>query len=225
MQRFLNFNSNPPMKSFESYKEVLLKYTTPEIADYIVQTFNDFPYQFVISSPRSSKLGDYSPPFGNRHFHRISVNGNLNTYSFFVTFLHELAHLKNWLKYKNRVKSHGDEWKSFYIDLLKDALKEDFFPIDLKKALEEHITQVKSSTTYDYNLITALGNHDANNTNDNLVEVGSLNNGDFFVFQNRTFQYDKLLRKRISCLLMPDKRKYSFSPIAKVKPLHHSQKN
>lgn len=212
------------MKSFESYKEVLLKYTSPSIADYIVQTFNDFQYQFVISSPRSSKLGDYSPPFGKRHYHRISVNGNLNSYSFFITFLHELAHLKTWLTFKNKVKSHGDEWKKNYIDYLKDAIDKNFFPSDIETALNEHIAKVKSSTTYDYNLVKTLNLHDESSLNSDLVDIGSLENGDYFIFRNRTFQFDRVLRKRISCFLMPDKRKYSFSPIAKVKPFHPNQK-
>lgn len=223
MQRFHSFKLNFPMKSSEQYKEVLLKYTSPAIADYIVQTFHEFEYQFIISSPRSSKHGDFRPPYGKINFHRISVNGNLNEYSFFITFLHELAHLKTWLKYKNRVKSHGTEWKFHFIELLENAINRGFFPEDIVNALKDHITKVKSSTSYDYDLVKILNLHDSNVINDNLVEISDLRMGDFFIFKNRTFKVDKPLRKRICCWLMPDNKKYSFSPIARVKPIHFLQ--
>ncbi len=225
VQRFHSFKLNFQMKSFDQYKEVLLKYTTPEIADYIVQTFSKFEYQFLISSPRSSKHGDYRPPYGNRNFHRISVNGNLNAYSFFITFLHELAHLKTWLKYKNKVKSHGNEWKIFYIELLEDSINRGYFPEDIVIALKDHLTKVKSSTSYDYNLIKILNLHDKTTDNDGLIEISTLDMGDLFIYKNRTFKVDKLLRKRICCWLLPENKKYSFSPLARVKGLSKNEKN
>ncbi len=220
-----NFKWNFPMRSFDQYKTVLLKYITPAMADYIVQSFNEFEYQFLISSPRSTKHGDYRPPFGSKNFHRISVNGNLNAYSFFITFLHELAHLKTWLKFKNKVKSHGIEWKSGFVELLDDAINKQFFPEDIVFALKDHITKVKSSTSYDYDLVKVLNLHDDKLIQDDLVEVISLNTGDLFVFNNRTFKVEKLLRKRMCCWLLAENKKYSFSPMARVKLLSKNLKN
>ena len=45
--------------------------------------------------------------------HRISVNGNLNKYSFLITLIHELAHLLTFTQYKNRVDPHGRNGREF----------------------------------------------------------------------------------------------------------------
>lgn len=205
------------MTHISSYKPTLLKYTTEPIVDYIVQTFEDNQYQLVISPQRSSKLGDYSPPFKNRNFHRISVNGNLNHYAFFITFLHELAHYYCWLKFKNMVKSHGQEWKEIYANLLKDAINKNLFPADLIDAIVSHIEKIRSSTTFDYQLIKKLSLYDAVSKDDDLQEVTELESGDLFEYKGRTFKFDSIMRKRALCYLMPNMRKYSFSPLARVK--------
>jgi SprT protein len=205
------------MTHINSYKPTLLKYTTEPIVDYIVKTFDDNQYQLVISPQRSSKLGDYSPPFKNRNFHRISVNGNLNQYAFFITFLHELAHLLCWLKYKNKVKSHGQEWKDTYASLITDAISKNLFPVDLSESLVSHMQKISSSTTFDYQLIKKLSTYDIVPEDNKEVEVGDLEKGAIFEFKGRIFKYDSIMRKRALCFLMPNMRKYSFSPLAKVK--------
>lgn len=207
-------------KRIDSLKPALLKYTTELISDYIVETFNQSEYQLVISPHRSSKLGDYSPPFRNRTYHRISVNGNLNSYSFFITFLHELAHFQCWQKHQNKVKTHGQEWKSMYAFLLRNAMVQNLFPADIIEALETHLTKIKSSTTYDYQLIKVLKIHDECESDEGQKEVGDLNCGDVFEFKGKTFKFEKIMRKRALCLLMPGSRKYSFSPFVRVNILN-----
>lgn len=204
------------MKRIDSLKPTILKYTTEPIADYIVETFNQADYQLVVSPHRSSKLGDYSPNFRSRNYHRISVNGNLNAYSFFITFLHEFAHLQCWQKYQNKVKTHGQEWKFLYASLLRNALMQNLFPADVAEALEVHMTRIKSSTTYDYQLVKILRKYDETGSTDGKKEVGELNCGDVFEFKGRTFKFEKIMRKRALCLLIPGSRKYSFSPFVMV---------
>lgn len=203
-------------KHIDLLKPTLVKYTTESISDYIVETFNQSEYQLVISPHRSSKLGDYSPPFRSRNYHRISVNGNLNVYSFFITFLHELAHFQCWQKHQNKVKIHGQEWKSIYASLLKSAILQDLFPADITAALELHLTRIKSSTTYDYQLVKSLRKYDEGEVDEGQIEVGDLNHGDVFEFKGRTFKFDKIMQKRALCYLMPSSRKYSFSPFVLV---------
>lgn len=208
------------IKHIDLLKPTLVKYTTESISDYIVETFNQSEYQLVISPHRSSKLGDYSPPFRSRNYHRISVNGNLNAYSFFITFLHELAHFQCWKKHQNKVKIHGQEWKDIYASLLKNAILQDLFPADITAALELHLTRIKSSTTYDYQLVKSLRKYDEDGIDDGQKEVGDLNHGDVFEFKGRTFKFDKIMRKRALCLLIPSSRKYSFSPFVLVNILN-----
>ncbi len=46
-------------------------------------------------------LGDYRNSHAGKG-HRISVNGNLNKYSFLITLLHELAHLFTYERFGHR---------------------------------------------------------------------------------------------------------------------------
>jgi predicted SprT family Zn-dependent metalloprotease len=68
--------------------------------------------------------------------HRISVNGNLNKFSFLITLLHELAHLLAFENYGNRIQAHGKEWKFVYSNLLKDFIDKKIFPPDVESALK-----------------------------------------------------------------------------------------
>ncbi|HEX2607969.1 MAG TPA: SprT-like domain-containing protein, partial [Flavisolibacter sp.] len=72
-----------------------------------------FKVHLTIAKERKSILGDYRHRTGNQN-HRISINGNLNTYAFLITLLHELAHLLQFEKYGNRVAAHGKEWKNLF---------------------------------------------------------------------------------------------------------------
>ena len=64
-----------------------------EAAPIISNWINDTGCLFKISRSRSSKLGDYRAPFRGSP-HRISVNHDLNPYSFLITTIHEFAHLQ-----------------------------------------------------------------------------------------------------------------------------------
>src|SRR5437868_12893848 len=93
-----------PLKELESF--------LPEgTADDVIRFLQLYKVHLTITRERQSVLGDYR----NKHFgrnHRISVNGNLNKYSFLITLLHELAHLVAFEKYGGRIQPHGKEWKA-----------------------------------------------------------------------------------------------------------------
>src|SRR5215510_12018967 len=88
----------------------------------------------TITKARATVLGDYRNAWGSKN-HRITVNGNLNPYSFLVTLLHELAHLHTFMSHGNHVQSHGKEWKKAFSDLLADFIRSGIFPDDIRKAL------------------------------------------------------------------------------------------
>ena len=77
-------------------------------------------------------LGDYRNAVNGKN-HRVTVNGNLNTYAFLITLLHELAHLLAYEQYGNRIFAHGKEWKSIYGKLLHDFLSRKIFPEDIER--------------------------------------------------------------------------------------------
>ena len=77
--------------------------------------------QLKISAPRKTRLGDFRP--SHRHFpHRISVNGDLDSLHFLVTFTHEVAHVINWDRHMRKVAPHGKEWKDIYSQLLQNLI-------------------------------------------------------------------------------------------------------
>ena len=58
----------------------------------VVTYLHEYKVHLTVTRERKSVLGDYRNSHSNRN-HRISVNGNLNKYSFLITLLHELGHL------------------------------------------------------------------------------------------------------------------------------------
>ena len=66
-----------------------------EVAAYLTE----YKVHLTVTRERRTVLGDYRNSHANKN-HRISVNGNLNKYSFIITLLHELGHL---VAHKERV--------------------------------------------------------------------------------------------------------------------------
>ena len=61
--------------------------------DDVLYYLQHYKVHLTITRKRESVLGDYRHAHAGQT-HRISVNGNLNSYSFLITLLHELAHLR-----------------------------------------------------------------------------------------------------------------------------------
>src|ERR1700747_1622330 len=102
--------------------------------DAVLQYLQFYKVHLTVARERKSILGDYRH---RTHFsnHRISVNGNLNKFSFLITLLHELAHLLTFEQFGNKVVSHGREWKAIYGKLLEQFLQNKIFPDDIQQEL------------------------------------------------------------------------------------------
>jgi len=96
---------------------LLEEYLPSGVAEDVWSRVEKDNVRFRIAKPRKTKLGDYRPPYG-KHGHRISVNADLNPYSFLITVLHEFAHLETWKKFKRTTKPHGNEWKMAFQERL-----------------------------------------------------------------------------------------------------------
>lgn len=94
--------------------------------DAVLAYLHHFKVHLTVARERKSILGDYRHRTHGRN-HRISVNGNLNKFSFLITLLHELAHLLTFEKYGNRVSAHGREWKGVFGQLLSQFLAQNVF--------------------------------------------------------------------------------------------------
>src|SRR3984893_6082657 len=157
------------MPKHEAPLEYLQRYLPPGSAELVMQYLQHYKIHLTITRERKSILGDYRHATHERN-HRISVNGNLNKFSFLITLVHELAHLLTFQQWGNRVQSHGKEWKTLYGFLLKDFISGNIFPEDIKLALLQSMHNLPASSCADDNLTRMIRKYDENRGNVVLVE-------------------------------------------------------
>jgi SprT protein len=202
-----------------SKKEAPLAYLQqfiPEGSSQLVLNYlHQYKVHLTVTRERKTVLGDYRNAVDGKN-HRISVNGNLNTFGFLITLIHELAHLVTFMQFGNRVKAHGKEWKYIYAKMLEDFLKLDIFPDDIKAAFKKTIHDLPASSCADEGLTRVLKNYDRKSNG--LLLIEQIGEGDFFQTDDkRIFRRGKKLRKRFECVEVATKRLYLFSPIYEVK--------
>jgi SprT protein len=185
--------------------------TFEPVAAYLQQ----YKVHLTVTRERKSILGDYRNAYSNRN-HRISVNGNLNKYSFLITLLHELAHLLTFDKYGNRVQSHGKEWKAMFGVLLAQFIKSKVFPADIEKELIASLSNPAASSCAEDGLMRILRNYDPKAEGEMLVEEIPAH-GLFKLKDGRVFKKGEKLRKRYRCEEVGTKKVYLFSPVYEVK--------
>ncbi len=181
------------------------------------ELFKKYSFLLKITKSRRSKTGDYTHP-GKSSGHIITVNHDLNQYAFLITFVHEVAHMDCWEKYKNNVQPHGAEWKAEFKTLLLPFLNPDIFPPELLSMLKKYIQNPAASSCIDVNLMRELKKYNTNYGDFFLLEE-IMENALFSLRDGRVFVKGKLQRKRFKCTEVSSKRNYLISPIAEVKQL------
>jgi predicted SprT family Zn-dependent metalloprotease len=195
----------------------LQAYLPPNTYETVLHYLQHYKVHLTVARERKSILGDYRHRHGSQA-HRISVNGNLNSYAFLVTLLHELAHLLTFEKWGNRVAAHGQEWKAVFGQLLAQFIKHDVFPTDIKQVLLQSLHNPAASSCADEALLRVLKKYDEKKRNVLFVEdvpSGAL----FQTHDGRVFQKGERVRKRFRCLEVSTKRLYLFSPVYEVVPM------
>lgn len=203
------------MAKTEAPLDTIKRYIPEKSAQPILDFLNKHRVHLTITKERKSVLGDYrhATTYDN---HRISINGNLNKYSFLITLIHELAHLITFNQHKNRVEPHGKEWKRHYAALLRDFLTPDVFPADLLKYLNNSLHNLPASSCSDEKLMRVLKTYDS--AYNGMVMVEQLPEGKLFDGgSGRIFRKGKKLRKRYQCIEVSTGRLYLFSAIYEVK--------
>lgn len=192
----------------------LQAYLPPGTYEPVLHYLQHYKVHLTVARERKSILGDYRHRHGSQT-HRISVNGNLNTYAFLITLLHELAHLLTFEKWGNRVAAHGKEWKGVFGQLLAQFIEHDVFPPDIKTVLLQSLHNPAASSCADEGLLRTLKSYDVKNGNSHFVEA--LPSGALFkTGDGRIFQKGEKLRKRFRCVEVATKRMYLFSPVYEV---------
>jgi SprT protein len=203
------------MSKVEHPLHALEQYLPPNTFEPAAEYLQQYKVHLTITRERKSILGDYRNAIHNRN-HRISVNGNLNKFSFLITLLHELAHLLTFDKYGHRVQSHGKEWKAIFSGLLAQFIKSKVFPADIEKELIASISNPAASSCAEDGLMRILRNYDPKAEGDMLVEEIPAH-GLFKLKDGRVFKKGEKLRKRYRCEEVGTKKVYLFSPVYEVK--------
>lgn len=196
------------------FTKQLSKYIPETAAPIISQWINDTSCRFKVTRSRSTKLGDYRAPYRGEP-HQITVNNDLNPYSFLITTIHEFAHLKTYQDYKNKVKPHGLEWKNNFKNLIQPFLKLNIFPVEIIQAVSNYMNNPAASSCTDLSLYRILKSYD-NKISESLNVEEIPENALFELKNGRRFQRLEKLRKRYRCIELATKRTYLFHPIAEV---------
>ena len=166
-----------------------------------------------ITKPRKTKLGDFKVV--NKRMY-ISVNNDLNPYSFLITLTHELAHAFVYLDYKFLVSPHGKEWKHTFKKMMLNFLNTSCFPEDVLRILSRHLISPKASTMSDFELAYVLNKY--NFSNELLlydIDYGSR----FSISNGKKFLKGNFLRKRFRCTDLDSGKDYYVHPLTKVELL------
>lgn len=177
----------------------------------ILHYLQQYQIHLTIAKERTSILGDYRHRTSGSN-HRISVNGNLNSFAFLITLIHELAHLLTFEKFGNKVISHGGEWKKVYGSLLAQFLKNNIFPADIEAEILKTLHNPAASSCAEEGLTRVLHRYDKKIPGRKMVEE-MLTETIFKTHDGRIFKKGSKIRKRYRCLEVSTGRIYLFSPV------------
>lgn len=208
-----------PVLTKEILSAALSKKIPMEAVEYCTKLWEEAPFSFSISKTRSSCLGNYK--FQNGH-HTISVNHDLNPYNFLITYIHEVAHQRVFIKYQKNIKKrpapHGKEWKTNFQYLMIPLLNETIFPLEILKPLAAHMLNPAASSTRDAKLMKAIKAFNEGGLSE-VVYLENIPDGQSFIFKKRKFQRIEKRRTRALCLDLETKRKYTIPLMAEIEVL------
>lgn len=191
---------------------ILEKYI-PEAA--VVPTFALIKQNHIhlkIVNERVSRHGDYRKMENGEH--QITVNASLNKFRFFITLIHEIAHLVAFQKYGRRIKPHGLEWKRSFQQLMLPFIRPEIFPNAMLPLLALHFKNPRATSDTDTKLALALKQYDPPNDKNYIFEIPL--GGHFRLYNGKIFKRGKQRVKRFECLEVTTGKMYLFNPNAEV---------
>ena len=184
---------------------LLQAHVPPSAQSYCYLLWNQTPFELKLTKSRHTKIGDFTTR-RSRKYYRITLNHDLNPYLFLITYVHEVAHLRVFMHYEDKVDPHGEEWKRVFKNLMVPLLQESVFPPKILHLLRAHMANPKASSFADTALTNALREYDEGASSQ--VLVSSLPEGTVFRLQGKFFKKGKLRRTRILCREMNSRRQY-----------------
>ncbi|HJY21301.1 MAG TPA: SprT-like domain-containing protein [Hanamia sp.] len=202
------------MPKKESPLQQLNEYLPEGAFDSVVDYIIAHKVHLTVTRERSTILGNYRSRHSDKN-HRISVNGNLNKYSFLITLLHELGHLLAFEKYGNKIPAHGAQWKNEYSKILAVFISKKIFPADIENELLQTLNNPAATSCAETSLLRVLRKYDTHKPGIFLLE--ELPDKSFFRVKNgRVFSKENKIRKRFLCKDLTTNKLFLFSPVAEV---------
>jgi hypothetical protein len=189
----------------EQVLHTLQQHVPEKAVNYCLTLWQQKPFQFKLTKSRQTKIGDFTCRTALAR-PRITVNNDLNPYTFLITYIHEVAHLHVYVQYGNRAEPHGLHWKAAFQQLLAPLLTSEIFPESVLGLLSQHMQNPKASSFADIILTKALRTFDAKSHTDILLS--DLPDGSVFKLNGRYFKKGKLRRTRVLCKEVNTKRQY-----------------
>lgn len=193
--------------------------------DMLIVCLQGHCLDFRITRKRSTKTGDFRQERKGQPS-KITINGDLNPYSFLLTLVHEIAHFFVYLDTekanfflirKHRPKPHGAEWKKRFTGLMQPFISMNIFPLEIEQALVAYFKDPKASSSADSRLQRLLQNYDPPGEH---VRISELPEGELFkTGSGRMFIKLEKMRKRYRCQCFKSGRMYLFSPEALILPV------
>ncbi len=200
----------------QQYIEILKKYLPKDAVEGIFESIVRYKIHLRISKNRHTKLGDFRPGLKGEPY-RISINHNLNPYSFLITLVHEIAHLVVFENYKHQARPHGKEWKYCFRELMQPYFAKNIFPYEVEIALKNYLKNPSASSNANLTMARVLKKYDTNQEDGTFVE--ELPDKSRFTYRNgKMFERIEQRRKRIKCLCLDNNKLYLFDPLTKVYP-------
>ncbi len=197
------------MSILEYLEKHLPKFKAQSILDYIY----DSKCTLKITKPRKTKRGDFRQ-FGTQL--SISINHDTNSYRFLFTLVHEIAHLKTHLEYKNKVKPHGPEWKANFKELFTYFKMQEEFgkDEDILAVTKAELENPKACSGVSLEVERAFAKFD----DTPVIYLEDIPDGGKFSFRNHSYKKLQTRRSRVLCLNIANNRKYTINKAASVSP-------
>ncbi|NCT17011.1 MAG: sprT domain-containing protein [Flavobacteriaceae bacterium CG_4_8_14_3_um_filter_34_10] len=196
-------------------KEILAKYIPETTVDAAFDLIKRNKVHLQIVNQRVTRHGDYRVLQNGQH--KITINASGNKYRFFITLVHEMAHLEAFEVYGRRIKPHGLEWKITFQKLMLPFIHPSVFPNTLLPLVARHFRNPKASSDTDAKLALALKYYDLPNNKNYIFEIP---HGAFFkMYNGKVFKRGAQKVKRFECLEVSSGRTFLFNPNAEVELL------
>ena len=197
------------------------KFLPPGAFPAITKILSNQELDVKIVKSRSTKFADFNPPFGKKKIPLITINNNLNPYSFLLTLLHEYAHYLVWKDGHHYAKPHGKTWKNHFRVLIQFVMDRNIFPDELAPQIAQHIQNPGATSCTDIKLFKKLSAFDGDRAG---IFIDEIPDSTLFHTPNgQLFKKEKKVRKRILCTCQEKKKKYLFTPIYRVFPVKEQQ--